>query len=356
MDLDHFRNASQTASEADIEAQARAQAEAPPRAPNLPQGTYATPPTSGSSSSGPPADWANIVALLARNDVQTLEKPPKYAGHREKDACRIWLSRMNLYLQSKEAMTGNVFTELQTILQAATFLEKEALDWFMLRWDARETLSNPFWATFKDFSDELRTHFGDIRNLQLRRDEWDNLTQTKSVNAFLQKIQADALYLDPKPTEYDQMRLFKKGLKAEVRRRVESVPDRYIPDSFLEFAEYADKCERELILDRGSNYSKQGSISSRSFKHRNHGKSERNPQASSSTIRRDADGDIEMTLNAAQARKETSWISDCRARKACFGCGSQDHRRADCPDPRKLPNILPKPAPNKRFQGKGNRR
>ena len=61
-----------------------------------------------------------------------LEKPPKYGGKRDRDACRVWLNRMRMHLLSKQVLGDVTYSEGQKVMLASSFLEKEALHWHVL--------------------------------------------------------------------------------------------------------------------------------------------------------------------------------------------------------------------------------
>jgi len=42
-----------------------------------------------------------------------LEKPPKYGGKRDRDACRVWLNRMRMHLLSEQILGGVTYSEGQ---------------------------------------------------------------------------------------------------------------------------------------------------------------------------------------------------------------------------------------------------
>jgi hypothetical protein len=56
-----------------------------------------------------------------------LEKPPKYGGKRDHDACRVWLNRTQMHLLSEQVLGSVIYSEGQKVMLASSFLEKEAL-------------------------------------------------------------------------------------------------------------------------------------------------------------------------------------------------------------------------------------
>jgi hypothetical protein len=289
---------------------------------------------------GPPS--ANSLTLddLARlitGRDSSIEKPPKYDGRRDRDRCRTWLLRVKIWIQGKESLSGRSFTVEQKIFLVGGLFEKAALDWWTLAYEGIQNSSRPNWDTYEQFTKEFQEFFGDIRTQETRRDEFDSLTQTGSVASFYHRIKADAIYLDPQPTEADCLLRFKRGLKADVRKRLDILPDNLIPKPFDEYAMYADKCERELHANSHRKQFRTSEISS-------------HPKGAL----RDADGDVIMTLNAISKMKlSKEEYTDLRARNACFLCKKEGHQRKDCPLASKNGS---KQTTKRSFQGKGRRR
>jgi hypothetical protein len=96
------------------------------------------------------------------------------------------------------------------------------------------------------------------------------------------------LFLDPAPLEADTWRVFKRGLKHEVRTRMEMLPDSALLATFAGYAEFAIKCEQELLLNkqRGRTYRDIPA----SY--------DQNDTVYDKPVTRDYDGDVEMTMNA----------------------------------------------------------
>jgi hypothetical protein len=180
-----------------------------------------------------------------------LEKPPKYGGKRDRDACKVWLNRMRMHLLSEQVLGGVTYSEGQKVMLASSFLEKEALHWHVLYFiQAVHPDQTRHVSTFDDWAALLQCRFQDVRTQETRRDEWDSLRQTGTAANFAQRIESDALHLVPTPTSSDMLLLFKRGLKLSIRARIESLPDDFLPKSFHGYAEFADKQERELKANR----------------------------------------------------------------------------------------------------------
>lgn len=291
-----------------------------------PIGNGATPstiPASTPNLNGGLQQLGNDFAHALNNMAVSLEKPPKYAGKRTNDAVSIWLQRVTLYLTQREVVQGSILTPYQQILLVSSFLEKEALNWHLLIFSS----TMPANTTYDDWTQQLAFRFRDIRTQQTRRDQWDGLIQMGSAGEYAQRIQTDAMYLLPIPTENDMLLLFKRGMKNEIRERVECLPDDLLPSDYAGYTAFADKQELELKSNRKAADRRKNKKTD----------SHRNPPISSiarTEVRTDADGDIEMQLNAAQASslkvEKDAWFADCRARDACYNCGKEGHKGAEC--------------------------
>jgi len=306
-----------------------------------------TPRTTNHTSSASTHSGPTFVTLHDR----AIEKPPKYDGRRDNDACEMWLQRVRYWFDCLETIQRVLLDQDQRVAMASGLLTGPAMSWFLVTLPKNKPDDETaLWGNFDEWAALLESHFGDIRTQERRRDSFDSLTQRKSVLEFYNLILAKELYLDPRPTEADCLRLFKRGLKPEIRARIEVLPDDALPLDLAGYVQYAMK--RELELDKN----RQRTIALRPLAPR--------PSHQSSAILapRDGDGDTIMTLDALRpgrtaTKAETDkFVRDCRERNLCFGCGSPGHRRATCPtnpaDPAgKGPRSSRQPFPSSRGRG-----
>jgi hypothetical protein len=144
-------------------------------------------------------------------------------------------------------------TGAERIALITSYLEKTAGTWWNLVYDEAinqgqdEALVLYDWLVFED---TFLNQFKDVRTQEQRRDEFDSLRQTTTVQNFRQDIDSRRLYLDPRPTDADCLLLFKRGLKKPIRDRVDLVPDTILPSEWDSYVAFADKCEREVMANK----------------------------------------------------------------------------------------------------------
>ena len=68
--------------------------------------------------------------------------------------------------------------------------------------------------------------------------------------AFHTVIKSRRLYLDPRLIDNNYLLIFKRGLKTNVRNRIEIIPDTLVPSIFIDYVLFVDKCEREILATK----------------------------------------------------------------------------------------------------------
>lgn len=154
-------------------------------------------------------DWLEYASLIGLAD-NSIEKPPKYAGRRENDACQIWLIRVEWYFGAKSTLSKNGYNDTQKIAIASGLLEKQAMDWWNPKYKhlQRTPINERPIANWEEWKSALLNISKDVRTQEQRRDEFDTLRQMSSVQAFRQAIDMCRLYLEPRPTDEDCLLLF----------------------------------------------------------------------------------------------------------------------------------------------------
>lgn len=304
-----------------------------------PQGPFDTNPSQNQTDPLPSAPVETRVETSFEHKTR-LQKPPMYGGKRDRDAVRVWVNRMRMHLDSEATLSNKPYTDAQKIALAASFLEKEALDWYILYFVQHKGHPDiaPILSDFERWCKALQHRFQDVRTRQIRRDAWDALVQTNSAANFAQRIESDAMYLEPRPTEDDMLLLFKRGLRADIRARIEALPDDYVPQKYHAYTIFADKQERELQANRWQSSNRKGyephpkTKSSKPFF--NHSQGHHSSHQNHQQWKKDIDGDTVMTLNtlrsARSKEEQEKWFAQCRERNACFKCGREGHKANAC--------------------------
>ncbi|KIX10700.1 uncharacterized protein Z518_01784 [Rhinocladiella mackenziei CBS 650.93] len=307
-------------------------------------GFQATPSTSQQGQADP-TTLETVVPLELFQNIggAGVEKPPKYGGQRENDAARVWLIGMERWLWAKEILLRRNLTGPERIALTTSYLEKAAAAWWNLTYihnvdHQGHQLRIQSWAEWKN---TFLSQFGDVRTQDQRRDEFDSLRQTGTVQAFRQAIESRRLYLEPRPSDADCLLVFKRGLKTSIRNRIEILPDSIVPGTYTKYVEFADKSEREMLATSNRvpffkpRYGKPATSTTNSPSH----------ARNSAAPRRDHDGDVEMTLNGMRTRPKSNNAASgqktpgktppsrqkCREENLCFDCGEPGHQRKDCP-------------------------
>lgn len=268
-----------------------------PAPPDLPVPGYAvpaqaTPSTTDKGSAGP---WEALRSLQPLG----LKEPPKYSGYREGDAAKVWLIQVERWLEAREVLSHRTLPDRERIALVTSYLEKQAAAWWNLTYQASkdDPTGYPPYDRWEAWKEAFSIQFGDVRTQEQRRDEFDSLRQLSTVQAFRQAIEARRLYLNPRPTDADCLLLFKRGLKAHIRNRIEIVPDTLLPDNYLDYVAFADKSEREYLASKN----RVGFFANRTQPRTQHFPTYEASPANTSRAygkpRVDHDGDVEMAFN-----------------------------------------------------------
>jgi hypothetical protein len=277
-----------------------------------------------------------------------VEKPPKYKGKRENDACDSWLHRVDLYIFQTERVQGRVYNNEEKIVLTVQLLDGDAWQWYDLkhrldmnafRNDGRKEHIRWCYEDFMLFKKLLATRFADTRTQESRWNDFIKLRQVGTVFQYKEKLLIAAQHLDPPPQDHELLRKFKADMSASVRERIEFLPDDSLPDTFDAYVQYADKVERHLYQT-----TQKSGGSKKPWTPRYGGGGSYTPKLKAAT-KVDQDGDTEMTLFAIEARHErekTEWTQKCRDHNLCFKCGKGGHKSFECSVPN-VPSRLKQP-------------
>lgn len=318
----------------------------------------------------------------------TTEKPPKYSGTRDNDAAKYWLIRADYCVDQQEIQRNRAFGAREYIVFVTTFLSGAAMTWWISTLGSSADSSVLEWHRFPtraSFKDPFLKFFGDIRTQETRRDLFDRYIQVKDVATFWADLQGMVLNLNPRPLDADTKRVFKRGLKTEVRNRIEILPDASLPEDLQQYVAYAIKCEQEIrangrkpIPAGRSNGGAGGGFGVRNARIEPSTPASVGPFTDRRGHSIDGDGDVIMGMNGLRSRggsnssnrrgrgfvsslsssnrgtsspasgpnqvplnaiRSERRDSNTISNNLCFGCGSPDHRIAQCPAPRDPPSY-----------------
>lgn len=263
-----------------------------------------------------------------------LKDPPKYSGKRENNACQQWISKIRNYFHLAALTYGKERSDQYKIWFAGQFLVGSAAVWWRALVDREAARLSEL--TFDAWIQELRDLFGDYRTEDTRRDRFDSLRQgRKTIAEFFGDVEDAAQLLLNTPTDAEKLRVFKRGLDAHIRQRIEIVPDESLPSKFNDYVKHASKMEREVQLNKQKN-------------NRGFWTGPQQPRYSATPVDVDGDGDTVMNplrsrgpLRNGKPRKNSDalseWRRKCREGDLCFNCGKVGHRREDCKAGRRAP-------------------
>jgi hypothetical protein len=303
--------------------------------------------------------------------ASTIEKPPKYGGRRENDACVMWLRRLDLHVFQLEISQRRIYNDQERIFTAANFFKDDAFIWYAEKHQAATLAysrdSDPkhiswLYNDYALFRRMLIARFGDTRTMDTRYEDYWKIRQTGTVLAYKEKIQSAASGLDPPPSDYELLRKFKQDMNYSLRQRIEFLPDDQIPHEFDAYCQYADKLERQ-IQNQNRNGKGHGSAP-RSWPRSGYSGGSNTKAKVEAKV--DADGDTIMSLFAMEARQKAEkekLLQHCRDNDLCFRCAKAGHRSFECPQATPAPNAKPgkaKTGPKDKKKGgksgKGQRR
>lgn len=257
---------------------------------------------------------------------EALHNISPYDGKRQNDAAMVWLRKVELQYRWLEALTRPL-TDLEKIAQTMLRLDGEAGKWAMKVNDENTIV------TWDEWKIQFRAQFQDPTSNLQRWTAWEKLHQTKTVASFASKLRSDAVYLDPRPTDFELLRRFKAGLAGSIRYRIFQQPLQNLPDTFEGFQAYAIQQEQELDY-----VAKSMDPSSRQRKNKG------TVPKSASESKLDEDGDWKMELNAIQSGLTDAERTKRKEENLCYNCAEPGHKVRNCPT---------RVQPEKKQKGKG---
>ena len=244
-----------------------------------------------------------------------LVQPRPYKGERKDNACEQWCMDMYSFMRRFETLTGKYLTGVQAVEYISQYFQETALTWWTnLLFNIKQgvvvgpDVKKP--TTEDELYGQLQKAFGDIHSVERRREKYESLKQTSSVQEFANKLKHHVLFLDPVPPAYEILRRFQSGLKPEIRAKMDEFhSDIKTLDAYINKADDIDRTQLRLKQAERKDKDKDKDKESRT-KGRNYAIGSPIPSS-----KNDPDG-------------YKQW---CHNNKACFTCASKKHRAKDCP-------------------------
>jgi len=176
-----------------------------------------------------------------------------------------------------------------------------------------------------EFFEAVRTEFQELNAEDKRRQRYEKVHQTGAVQGYISAFKDRLIYLNPRPSEYEILRQFKKGLdeniKFEMATRHANVTDL---EEYWTLADSIDRAFKEAGVNLSSN-------SSRS-KSGTFGKPAKDTEESPGRIH------YVSSLMPSKKRDPKGFKNWCRQNRACFECGSSTHLSAQHPQKKEASN------------------
>lgn len=261
-----------------------------------------------------------------------VNKPTPFTGERKK--LRSFLAQMNLYFS---ANSSNIAVEADKVLAAATFLEGEALAWFepyLRAWfeeteDERDDEITETFQAYSNFTDKLKSTFGEVDEKNHAMMQLTRLRQTTSASEYCTKHQQISSHLDWNDEALADS--VYQGLKDEVKDEIAKIPKR--PDSYLKMIEIAVRIDNRLYERR--------------MERRHRGTTWRPPthhqqrRANQGARRHDPYGPMPMELDATAEYKkyDKKKVRFDKATIECYNCHKKGHYAKECKSPKQERQI-----------------
>jgi hypothetical protein len=252
---------------------------------------------------------------------------PKYNGDRTNDAAYFWTTEAYLWLDKYQTLTRAKISEEQALALFSDALEDKASKWWMQKRKGAILLGDSTPSTIEGFFTAVRTEFQELNAEDKRRQRYEKVQQTGSVQGYITAFKDRLMYLDPRPSDYEILRQFKKGLnekiKFEISTRHPSVTGLM---EYWTLADFIDRVFKEAGVENTSSRTRfrptpyLGSTSSR-------------PRPEEGVKRLNY-----IASSMPNIKKDPKLFKTwCLANRACFTCGSKDHRSSSCSKTPRIP-------------------
>ena len=295
-------------------------------------GSVDTPSTSTATPTAPPALASPQTVPEGRSSAEhafhlrtRIGDCPRYNGDRTNDAAVFWTAEAWLWLQKYETLTRTVIPQDQAIALLSDSLEEKASRWWIQLEKEALLLKNPALLpkTVDGFFNALRTEFQELNAEDKRRQRYEKVTQTGSVQGYITAFKDRLMYLHPRPTNYEALRQFKKGLDENIK--FEMATRHSAVDNLEEYWTHADAIDR-AFKEAGVNLT-----SSRS---------KPKPPTTPSPGSSPSPGRVHYVSSLMPSKKRDPKLFKnwCRENKACYECGSSSHKSSECPKKKSTSN------------------
>jgi hypothetical protein len=252
---------------------------------------------------------------------------PKYNGDRTNDAAYFWTTEAYLWLDKYQTLTRAKISEEQALALFSDALEEKASKWWMQLKKGAILLGDPTPSTIDSFFTAIRTEFQELNAEDKRRQRYEKVQQTGSVQGYITAFKDRLMYLDPRPSDYEILRQFKKGLNEKIKFEMSTRhPNINGLVEYWTLADFIDRAFKEAGVESSSSRTRFRSI----------------PYLEPSLSRPRLDGGVKQLNYVASSipnkKKDPKLFKTwCLANRACFTCGSKDHRSSSCPKTSQLP-------------------
>jgi hypothetical protein len=182
-----------------------------------------------------------------------LRRPSIFDGDRRNDACEEWVLEILDWIEAYETvLVGRPLTEIQKIRSAGTYTAKGVRSEWREAVKNLEANPNAQPNTLVGFLAMIRESYQSIDHHELKRREWEQLTQAKfrtGAGPFIDAVISKARLLTPKPDDDTIKRRIWSGLHPRVQARMDEQPNP--PTDLRTYCAWVKKVENALY--RNSN-------------------------------------------------------------------------------------------------------
>jgi hypothetical protein len=286
---------------------------------NTPSSSTGNPVPNGEATVPPSHASEAEYAFRLRVQVGDLRK---YNGDRPNDAALFWTKEAALWLRRYKELTRANISETQGIHLLADGLEGKAKNWWLQRQAAADEGFEILPISVEGFLADVRQEYQELQAEESRRDRYEKLTQTGTVQAFVSKIRDVVIHLNPRPSEYEMLRHFRKGLREDILFEMETHYSHITEyNAYIRQANSIDLAfQRIKDIKRKSDRNKTGSQQSNS----------RSTAGRSDAPDKPARVYTIGSPIPSKKRDPEGFKTWCRSNNACFECGGKDHKATNC--------------------------